>query len=441
MLQELREQYGCDLITYTDPAEQRKRWLQAKIQGQSNNKSEPPLRSTMHGDVTKSARAAARRTSFLQQSQQQGNSLGIDNFKDLYYDSQSCGTHETTRELQNQMLGARGIKRHTIREDYQLGIFVSDCPPHIISNTVGMIGCDGLPLEHQIRNGDELLAINDTEITNSNFKQLMMGEEGSVAKITLRRKGDKFSSPEVLYVARLVPAWLVRMSDVVSDLHAMRGAFDNLHNVASMPKTADIMADSVNDYGLGMTIEAHHARNEYASSFTDTTPVLKVTMVAQGSPSHMAGIEIGDTVLKVDGMDASLEKLLHHEKDSTGVQSVLVCCRNGRTFECTVTRARTSRIHLTDALLDLLESARTTVIKMAEMQYADSAVSNIESAREANSLEYQLLELFHVIEKHVYALAADDQAAENFTARKMETARESFQVHVSDCQRKLSRGA
>ena len=282
---------------------------------------------------------------------------------------------------------------------------------------------------------------HDTEITNSNFKQLMMGEEGSVAKITLRRKGDKFSSPEVLYVARLVPAWLVRMSDVVSDLHAMRGAFDNLHNVASMPKTADIMADSVNDCGLGMTIEAHHARNEYASSFTDTTPVLKVTMVAQGSPSHMAGIEIGDTVLKVDGMDASLEKLLRHEKDSTGVQSVLVCCRNGRTFECTVTRARTSRIHLTDALLDLLESARTTVIKMAEMQYADSAVSNIESAREANSLEYQLLELFHVIEKHVYALAADDQAAENFTARKMETARESFQVHVSDCQRKLSRGA
>ena len=76
---------------------------------------------------------------------------------------------------------------------FELGLEVTDAAPHIIGKCASLVGEDGAVLDRQPEAGDELVAINDCDVTHvrslKKHTDLMYGSQNSVAKLTIRTRG------------------------------------------------------------------------------------------------------------------------------------------------------------------------------------------------------------------------------------------------------------
>jgi len=98
----------------------------------------------------------------------------------------------------------RGAAPRVPCRNYELGLDVSDAPPHVIRRAVQLVGADGRAVA-AVQDGDELVAVNGQDVIKMDSLRtrpdLMMGTEGSVMRVTIKTRAHERTE---LIVRRLV---------------------------------------------------------------------------------------------------------------------------------------------------------------------------------------------------------------------------------------------
>jgi len=93
----------------------------------------------------------------------------------------------------------------------------------------------------------------------------------------------------------------------------------------------------------------------------------QVQEVREGSPAAVAGVRVGDSVLQVDGVAVRADnagRLLKPPRASIGSTCVVVFSRQGKSFECKLSRSSLARVQMTQRLMDLIRTATDLTSQM-----------------------------------------------------------------------------
>ena len=242
------------------------------------------------------------------------------------------------------------------RAPYEIGLVVSDGAPHTITRAVELIGGDGQPLRRQPEDGDELLAVNDTDVTRvESLRQvpdLMMGPEGSVAKLTIRTRSEETLH---MHVRRLVPSRIWRLYQQASDeLPALKIALEEANwAVAPGGRNTELLGEEEsNATTMGLQVDT-------SSNVPNTA--IKVQRVLDGSPAQVHGLLPGDSLLKINNVPVNagnIERLLHPPRAQIGSMCEVQYARGGQAKTCHISNSSLARVYMTEKLLQLIASLK-----------------------------------------------------------------------------------
>ena len=304
---------------------------------------------------------------------------------------------------------------------YEIGLDVSDEAPHTIRRTVELIGSDGQPLQRPPEDGDELLAVNGADVTRvQSLRQvpdLMMGTEGSVAKLTIRTRGQEVLN---MHVQRLVPARIWGLyQHACKQLPALKAALaESKSTVASSGgHNKELLGElGNNETTVGLQVDAAGISSNAA---------VTVKKVLDGSPAQVHGIRPGDSLLKINNVQAdasNVERLLHPPRAHVGAMCEVEYTRGGQALKCNLSRSSLARVYMTESLLQLIASVRTT---------AGAVVHN--------DTQEQLLKTVEQLEQHARNMAAHRIEGERQLSVKINSLQAGIAGRLEMLQKGLSR--
>jgi hypothetical protein len=280
--------------------------------------------------------------------------------------------------------------RSQSRAPYEIGLVVSDGAPHTISRTVQLIGGDGQPLSRQPEDGDELLAVNDTDVTRvESLRQvpdLMMGPEGSVAKLTIRTRSKETLN---MHVRRLVPSRIWRLYQQASDeLPALKIALEEAKwAVAPGGQNTELLGEEEsNATTMGLEVDT--------SRIVPNTAI-KVQRVLDGSPAQVYGLLPGDSLLRINNVEVNagnIERLLHAPMAQIGSMCEVQYARGGQAKTCHLSNSSLARVYMTEKLLQLIASLKKSAAGAAPVAVFDA--------------QEQLVKTLELLESHARTMAA-----------------------------------
>jgi len=312
--------------------------------------------------------------------------------------------------------------RSQSRAPYEIGLVVSDGAPHTISRTVELIGGDGQPLRRQPEDGDELLAVNDTDVTRiESLRQvpdLMIGPEGSVAKLTIRTR-----SKETLYmhVRRLVPSRIWRLYQQASDeLPALKIALEEA-KWALTPggqNTELLGEEESNATTMGLQVDT--------SSIVPNTAI-KVQRVLDGSPAQVYGLLPGDSLLRINNVEVNvgnIERLLHPPRAQIGSMCEVQYARAGQAKTCHLSNSSVARVYMTEKLLQLIASLKKSAAGAAPVAVFDA--------------QEQMVKTLEKLESHARTMAAARIEDERRLSAKINGLQTDITGHLGKLQKCLA---
>ena len=268
---------------------------------------------------------------------------------------------------------------------YEIGLVVSDGAPHTISRTVELIGGDGQPLRRQPEDGDELLAVNETDVTRvESLRQvpdLMMGPKGSVAKLTIRTRSKETIH---MHVRRLVPSRIWRLYKQASDeLPALKIALGEARwAVAPGGQNTELLGEeesNLNATTMGLQVDT-------SSIFPNTA--IKVQRVLDGSPAQVHGLLPGDSLLKINNVEVNagnIERLLHPPRAQIGSMCPVQYARGGQAKMCHLSHSSLARVCMTEKLLQLIASLKKSAAEAAPVAVFDAQVQLVKTLEQLES--------------------------------------------------------
>ena len=196
-----------------------------------------------------------------------------------------------------------------------------------------------------IQQGDTITAVNGVEIKNwkmFNFTILTDTQQENNVRLTLSRNGTTLDKMVALTPdgmgtegMGLFHAMRPQVGGVLSDspaYHAGLQTGDLITAIAGTPVTHWMQMSEIIERYPGKEIVFTVERDGRRSTET-ITPDVKVVGVAKNSPADLAGLQIGDTILSINGQDVSLaDQSLYRSfgaLDSPEDKMILVISREG----------------------------------------------------------------------------------------------------------------
>lgn len=258
---------------------------------------------------------------------------------------------------------------------YEIGLDVSDEAPHTIRKTVELIGLNRRVLPILPQDGDELVAVNGQDVTQLGSLRtrpdLLKGTEGSVVNLTIKTQAHEILQ---LAVRRMVPSRLWALyQQACYEIPRFRDALDQT-------KWAVTSSDAGSKELLGDFGDAETCLGMIVDNPPDPTLAIRVIKVREASPAAMAGVRVGDSVLKVDGVQVhagNVGLLLKPSRASIGSTCVVLLSRDGKSFEKRLSRSSLARVQMTQRLLDLIGTAKGIASQSAEWEPMMAALQHL----------------------------------------------------------------